>query len=54
MKEGDLSGLCIFNTGIDETKKIMDGDPAVAAGVFVYETYPCRSFPGDSLLGYFD
>ncbi len=47
--EGPLSGLCIFNTSADETKKIMDDDPAVLAGIFVYETYPCRSFPGDSL-----
>lgn len=50
-KEGGLSGLCIFNTSPDEAKEIMDGDPGVAAGVFVYETYPCRSFPGDSLPG---
>jgi hypothetical protein len=49
--EAELSGLGIFNASIDETKKIMDEDPAVAAGVFVYETYPCRSFPGDSLPG---
>jgi hypothetical protein len=49
--EGGLNGLCIFNTSPDETKKIMDGDPAVIAGIFVYETYPCRSFPGDSLPG---
>lgn len=49
--EGGLSGLCIFNASTDETKKIMDDDPAVMAGIFVYETYPCRSFPGDSLPG---
>jgi hypothetical protein len=47
--EGDLNGLGIFNASIDETKKIMDGDPAVAAAVFVYEVHLCRSFPGDSL-----
>jgi hypothetical protein len=47
--EGDLNGLGIFNASIDETKKIMDGDPGVAAAVFVYEIHPCRSFPGDSL-----
>jgi hypothetical protein len=29
----------------------MDEDPAVKAGVFVYEVHPCRSFPGDSLPG---
>jgi hypothetical protein len=47
--EADLSGLGIFNTDIEETKKIMDEDPGVIEGIFIYETYPCRSFPGDSL-----
>jgi hypothetical protein len=45
----DVSGIGIFNAGIEETKKIMDEDPAVKAGIFNYEIYPCRSFPGDSL-----
>jgi hypothetical protein len=47
--DADLSGLGIFNASIEETKKIMDEDPAVTAGIFIYELYPCRSFPGDSL-----
>jgi hypothetical protein len=47
--EGDLNGLGIFNASIDETKKIMDGNPAVAAAMFVYEVHPCRSFSGDNL-----
>lgn len=50
-EETGISGLGIFNASIEETKKIMDGDPAVQAGVFVYEVHPCRSFPGDSLPG---
>jgi hypothetical protein len=47
--ETGVVGLGIFNGSPEETKKIMDGDPAVEAGVFVYEVHPCRSFPGDSL-----
>jgi hypothetical protein len=47
--ESGLNGVGIFNVSVDETKKIMDEDPAVMAGIFVYETYTCRSFPGDSL-----
>jgi len=47
--ETGVSGLGIFNATIDETKKIMDEDPAVKSGIFVYEIHPCRSFPGDSL-----
>jgi hypothetical protein len=47
--ETGVAGLGIFNASAEETKKIMDGDPAVQAGVFVYEVHPCRSFPGDRL-----
>lgn len=45
----DVSGIGIFNAGIDEVKRIMDEDPGVREGVFVYEVHPCRSFPGDCL-----
>jgi hypothetical protein len=49
--DSEVKGIGIFNTDEAETKKIMDADPGVAAGVFVYEIHPCRSFPGDSLPG---
>ena len=49
--EGNLSGIGIFNAGVNEVKKIMDEDPGVKEGVFVYEIHTCRSFPGDSLPG---
>jgi len=47
--QSDVSGVGIFNTSEEEARKIMDEDPGVQAGVFVYELHPCRSFPGDSL-----
>ena len=47
--ETGVNGIGIFNAGAEETKDIMDRDPAVQAGIFVYEIHPCRSFPGDSL-----
>ena len=47
--ETGVAGVGIFNASIEETKKVMDDDPGVQAGVFVYEVHPCRSFPGDSL-----
>ena len=47
--ETGLSGIGIFNSSLEQTKDIMDGDPGVQAGVFTYELHPCRSFPGDSL-----
>ena len=27
----------------------MDEDPAIEAGIFIYEIHPCMGFPGDSL-----
>ncbi len=47
--ESDVAGICIFSTGVDETRRIMDGDPAVMAGIFVYDIHLVYSFPGDSL-----
>jgi hypothetical protein len=45
----EVSGIGIFDASVEETKKIMDEDPGVKAGVFVYELHPCRGFPGSSL-----
>ena len=45
----DLSGVGIFNATLEETRKIMDEDPGVKAGIFTYEAHACRSFPGDCL-----
>jgi hypothetical protein len=45
----DLAGVGIFNASVEEVKKIIDKDPAVQAGVLIYEMHACRSFPGDSL-----
>ena len=45
----DLSGIGIFHASLEETRRIMDEDPGVKAGVFVYEAHVCRGFPGDRL-----
>jgi hypothetical protein len=45
----EVSGICIFNGTVDEIRKVMDDDPGVKAGVFVYEIHACQSFPGDRL-----
>ncbi len=45
----DVSGIGIFNASAEETRQIMDDDPGVRAGVFVYELHACRGFPGSSL-----
>ncbi len=45
----EVVGLGIFTTSTEETRAIMEDDPGVRAGIFVYEIHPSRSFPGDSL-----
>jgi hypothetical protein len=47
----DVSGVGIFNATVEEVQKIMEDDPGVKAGVFVYELHVCRGFPGSSLPG---
>ncbi len=47
--EGDVRGLYIFNLGPDETAEVLDGDPSIEAGIFVYETQTMMAFPGDAL-----
>jgi hypothetical protein len=39
----------VFNTSIEAAIQLMDDDPAVKKGVFVYEIHQCRSFAGDCL-----
>jgi hypothetical protein len=46
-----LSGVGIFAATPEETAAIMDGDPGVQAGVFTYEVYAVRGFPGSTLPG---
>lgn len=47
--ESDVSGVGIFNASLTEVRKIMDEDPGVKKGLFVYEVHDCRSFPGACL-----
>ncbi len=45
----DVTGVSIFNTDVEETKRVMETDPGVQAGVFTFEIHPTESFPGDRL-----
>lgn len=47
--ETDISGIGVFTTSLEETRKIYDEDPGVKAGIFTYEVHQTRSFPGDAL-----
>jgi len=45
----DLCGIGIFNLDVDSTRRTLQADPGVQAGVFTFEVHPCRGFPGDAL-----
>jgi hypothetical protein len=47
--DSDWAGVGVFNGEPDDIARVMDGDPAVRAGVLSYEVHPVRSFPGDCL-----
>lgn len=47
--EWEIEGLDVFNASVDETRRIMEEDPAIMAGALTYEIHPVVSFPGDSL-----
>jgi len=46
-----IAGFCVFDVPEDEVRRLMDEDPGVLAGIFSYEIYSARSFPGDRLPG---
>jgi hypothetical protein len=49
--DSEWAGFAVFDRTLEETCRIMDGDPGVRAGIFTYEAHPVRGFPGSSLPG---
>lgn len=47
--ESEISGMMIFRTDVEETRRIMAEDPTVKAGIFTYDIHSVLGFPGDSL-----
>jgi hypothetical protein len=47
--ETGLAGVGIFVDDLDTVRSIMDGDPAIQAGVLSYSVHACRGFPGSAL-----
>lgn len=47
--ESVVAGIGIFAGEPDEVREIMEGDPAVRAGILSYEIHLTRTFPGDAL-----
>jgi hypothetical protein len=46
---GDIVGLTVFLVGEAEARQLMEEDPAVQAGIFVYDLVTWHEFPGDGL-----
>jgi hypothetical protein len=47
--DSEWAGIGILDAPLDKASRIMDGDPAILAGVLSYEVHPVRGFPGDTL-----
>jgi hypothetical protein len=46
---GDLVGITVFAVGVEEARALMEDDPAVRAGIFVYDVATWYGAPGDGL-----
>ena len=46
---GEVRGVGIFTVDEKELRRLMDEDPGVQAGIFVYDIHPVRGFPGSAL-----
>jgi hypothetical protein len=47
--DSDAAGVGIFALDEAETRRVVESDPAVVAGVFVAEYHPVLGFPEDGL-----
>src|SRR5690242_17666603 len=48
---GEVAGIGIFDLPPEDVGQVIEGDPAVRAGVLTYEMHPARGFPGAALPG---
>ncbi len=46
---GDIVGIAVFTVPEPDARTLMDEDPAVKAGIFIYEFVTWFEFPGDGL-----
>lgn len=51
LDDTSVCGVGVFALGLDETREVMEHDPAVEAGVLVFDVHPSLGFPGDALPG---
>jgi len=46
-----ITGVSVFDAGLDEVDQIMRQDPGVKAGLFTYELHATQTFPESTLAG---
>ena len=47
--DSGIAGYGVFDADLETTRRIMDDDPGVRAGIFSVELHPVRGFPGSCL-----
>jgi uncharacterized protein YndB with AHSA1/START domain len=47
--DSKVAGFGVFNADLDTTRRLMDDDPGVRAGIFSVELHPVRGFPESRL-----
>lgn len=47
--DSPVAGIGVFDLDPEQTRAVLDADPAVQAGLFVADLHPVLGFPGDSL-----
>jgi uncharacterized protein YndB with AHSA1/START domain len=47
--DSGVAGYGVFDADLETTRRIMDDDPGVRAGIFSVELHPVRGFPGSCL-----
>ena len=47
--DSDIAGYGVFTTDLESTRRVVEGDPGIRAGIFDYELHPVRGFPGATL-----
>jgi hypothetical protein len=52
MDTTEVAGICLFAASPEDADRIYSRDPAVRAGVLVYEIHPTRGFPGSTLTAW--
>lgn len=54
MDASEVAGICVFAASPEDADRIYSRDPAVRAGVLIYQVHATQGFPGSMLTGWTD